>query len=77
MLEESTFECFGGFHPAQHFVNHFIGRFGMEIHTRFQKVLICFMRSLECIVLMLLILPIVLGFVCIQMLVAVVHTGLT
>ena len=38
-----------------------------------QKVLICFTRSLECIVLMLPILPIVLGFVCIQMLVAVVH----
>ena len=36
-----------------------------------------FMRSLECIVLTLLILPIVLGFVCIQMLVVVVHTGLT
>ena len=64
MLEKGTFECFGGFHPAQHFVNHFIGRFGMEIHTR-SKVLICSMKSLECIVLTLLILPIVLGFVCI------------
>ena len=42
-----------------------------------QKVLICSMKSLECIVLMLLILPIVLGFVCIPMLVVVVHTGLT
>ena len=36
-----------------------------------QKVLICFTKSLECIVLMLLILPTVLGFVCIQMVVVV------
>ena len=41
-----------------------------------QKVLICFTKGLECIVLTLLILPIVLGFVCIQMLVVVVHTSL-
>ena len=45
--------------------------------TQGPKGLICSMKSLECIVLMLLILPIVLGFVCIQMLVVVVHTGLT
>ena len=42
-----------------------------------QKVLICFMKSLECIALTLHILPIVLGFVCTPMLVVVVHTGLT
>ena len=41
-----------------------------------QKVLICFTKGLECIVLTLLILPIVLGFVCIQMLVVVGHTSL-
>ena len=38
--------------------------------------LICFTKGLECIVSTLPILPIVLGFVCIQMLVVVVHTGL-
>ena len=41
-----------------------------------QKVLTCFMKSLDCIVLMLHILPIVLGFVCIPMLV-VVQVSLT
>ena len=33
MLEEGTFESFGGLHPAKHFVNYLLGRFGMEVHT--------------------------------------------